>query len=43
MTEGKSLMKVKILNARLTASDALKKFENMPRLVPSTRELLNLG
>jgi predicted outer membrane protein len=43
MTEEKSSMKVKMLNARLIVSDALKKFENRPEIVPITRELLNLG
>jgi hypothetical protein len=36
-------MNLKMLNARLTVSDALTKLENRPEIVPITRELLNLG
>lgn len=36
-------MSVRMLNARLTVSDALKLYKNKPELVPISKKLLNLA
>lgn len=43
MTEDRASMSVRMLNARLTVSDALKQYENKPELVPITKKLLTLA
>lgn len=43
LTEDRACMSIRMLNARLTVSDALKSYQNQPESVPITKKLLNLA
>nr|XP_042899394.1 uncharacterized protein LOC110283431 [Parasteatoda tepidariorum]XP_042899395.1 uncharacterized protein LOC110283431 [Parasteatoda tepidariorum]XP_042899396.1 uncharacterized protein LOC110283431 [Parasteatoda tepidariorum] len=43
MTEDRASMSIRMLNARLTVSDALKVYKNKPEVVPVTKKFLNLA